>query len=150
MVHAEVTRSALDVGALLERVGSSGDGAVLLFLGTVRDHNEGRRVERIAYEGYEPMARELLLGLAKQAQERFGLSRVAVEHRLGELEVGEVSVAVAVSSPHRAEAYEGSRWLMTELKRTIPVWKEEGFAEGDRAWVSGTDPRVPPGEGVEP
>lgn len=149
MIHADVTRSPLDIGALLQRVGTDGDGAVLLFLGTVRDHNEGRRVDRIVYEGYEPMARELLAALAGQALERFGVTRVAVEHRLGELAVGEASVALAVSSPHRAEAYEASRWLMAELKRTIPVWKEEGFVEGDRAWVPGTDPRVP-GEGVEP
>lgn len=147
MIHAAVTREALDIGGLLARVGTPSDGAVLLFLGVVRDHNEGRRVERVGYEGYEPMARDLLQRLAGEAAERFGLTAVAVEHRLGDLGVGEASVAVAVSSPHRAEAYEGSRWLMAELKRTVPVWKQEGFVEGDRAWVPGTDPRVAPAEG---
>jgi molybdopterin synthase catalytic subunit len=149
VIHAAVTSDPLDVSALLGRVGAPEDGAVLLFLGIVRNNNDGRRVERIVYEGYEPMARELLEVLATTAMERFGLSRVAVEHRLGQLRVGEASVALAISSPHRAAAYDASRWLMAELKRTIPVWKEEGFVEGDRGWVPGTDPRLPPEEGVE-
>lgn len=144
VVHAAVTRAPLDVAALLGHVGTPEDGAVLLFLGVVRNHNEGRGVERVEYEGYEPMARQLLEELARRTVERFGVTGVAVEHRLGTLSVGEASVAVAVSSPHRAEAYEASRWLMEELKRTVPVWKQEGFVEGDRGWVPGTDPREGP------
>lgn len=140
-VHVRVGRDPLDVAGVLTRVGTEQDGAVVLFLGNVRNHHEGRSVDGILYEGYEPMAEDLLEALAREAVARFGVTRVAVEHRLGGLEVGETSVALAVSSPHRAESFEAARWLMEELKRRIPVWKKERFTEGDSAWVRGRDPR---------
>lgn len=140
-IHVSVGGDPLDAGRVLSRVGDSRDGAVVLFLGTVRDHNEGRPVEAILYEGYGPMAEDLLRLLAEETLRTFGVTRAAVEHRLGSLEVGEVSVAVAISSPHRAEAFEAARWLMDELKRRIPVWKKEHFTDGDTAWVPGRDPR---------
>lgn len=140
-VHVRVGRDPLDVVGVLSRVGTEGDGAVVLFLGNVRNHHEGRSVEGILYEGYEPMAEDLLGVIAREAVERFGVTRIAVEHRLGGLEVGETSVALAVSSPHRAEGFEAAQWLMEELKRRIPVWKKERFTEGDSAWVRGRDPR---------
>lgn len=140
-IYAAVRRTPLDVPALLTHAGGDRDGAVVLFLGTVRNHHEGRAVEAIEYEAFEPMAREVLQELALQAAERFGLSRVAVEHRLGRLAVGEASVAVALSSPHRAEAFDGAQWLLAELKRSAPIWKKEFFREGDSRWVEGVDPR---------
>lgn len=140
-IHVRVGRDPLDVGGVLSRVGSERDGAVVLFLGRVRNHHEGRSVEGILYEGYEPMAEDLLRTLAGDALRRFGVTRAVVEHRLGALEVGEASVAVAISSPHRAEAFEAAQWLMEELKRRIPVWKKESFTDGDSAWVRGRDPR---------
>jgi len=140
-VHVSVGRDPLDPGRVLSHVGDPGDGAVVLFLGTVRNQNGGRPVEAILYEGYEPMAEGLLRTLATEALGTFGVTRAAVEHRLGTLEVGEVSVAVAISSPHRAEAFEAARWLMDQLKQRIPVWKKEHFADGHSAWVRGMDPR---------
>lgn len=141
VIHARVGRDPLDVAGVLSRVGTDRDGAVVLFLGNVRNHHEGRFVEGILYEGYEPMAEDLLRLLSEETVERFGVTRVAVEHRLGSLEVGEASVAVAISSPHRAEAFEAAQWLMEELKRRIPVWKKESFTDGESAWVRGRDPR---------
>ena len=129
----------LDPAALLARVGGATDGAVLLFLGTVRDHADGRSVSGMRYEAYAEMATEVLGAIAREAAERLGTDRVAVEHRVGELAIGEVSVAIAVSSPHRAQAYEASRYVIEEIKKRLPVWKQERYVEGDASWVKGHD-----------
>ena len=144
MPYAEITSDPLDPARLLSRVGASEDGAVLLFLGTVRDHADGRSVSGMRYEGYEEMALEVLRRIAGEAEERFSTPHLAVAHRLGALEIGEVSVVVAVSSPHRAEAYGASRYVMEEIKRRLPVWKKEFYVEGAPRWVRGT---VPPADG---
>lgn len=144
MPHAEVAAGPLDPARLLARVGSPEDGAVLLFLGTVRNHADGRSVSGMRYEGYEEMALEVLRRIAEEASERFSAPNLAVTHRLGALGIGEVSVVVAVSSPHRAEAYGASRYVMEEIKRRLPVWKKEFYVEGDPQWVRGT---VPPADG---
>ena len=134
-----VTSASLDPSALLARVGGASDGAVLLFLGTVRDHADGRSVTGMRYEAYAEMAAEVLAQVAREAAERLGTDRVAVEHRVGELAVGEVSVAIAVSSPHRAQAYEASRYVIEEIKKRLPVWKHERYVGGDASWVKGHD-----------
>jgi molybdopterin synthase catalytic subunit len=136
-VWVRVTRDPIDPTELLARVGRDEDGAVLLFLGTVRNHHEGRGVRGLGYEAYLPMAREVLHDLAREARERLGDGRVAAIHRVGELSVGDVSVGIAVSSPHRSEAYEASRTLMEELKRRLPVWKHERYVDGSTDWVDG-------------
>lgn len=140
-VHARVTERPLDVPGLLARVGDPSDGAVLLFLGIVRNHAEGRSVSGMTYEAYREMAVETLATIAGEAAERLGTDRVAVEHRTGDLEIGEASVAVAVSSPHRAEAYEASRFVIEEIKKRLPIWKREHFTDGEARWVEGVDPR---------
>ncbi len=144
-VHALVSRAVIDPAAVLARVGAREDGAALLFLGVVRDHADGRPVSGMRYEAYEEMATQVLAEIAREAAERLGTDHVAVEHRYGELDIGEVSVAVAVSSPHRAEAYEASRYVIEEIKKRLPVWKKEHYADGDSAWVEGTvpEPRAP-------
>lgn len=134
---ARVSSEPIDPAAVLERVGRPEDGAVLLFLGTVRDHADGRPVRDLHYEAYLPMAQAVLQELAREAAERLGTDRVAVVHRVGSLDVGEVSVAVGVSSPHRAEAFAAARTLMDDLKQRLPVWKREGYADGAREWVDG-------------
>ncbi|MYH49387.1 MAG: molybdenum cofactor biosynthesis protein MoaE [Gammaproteobacteria bacterium] len=144
MPYAEITADPLDPARLLARVGSPEDGAVLLFLGTVRNHADGRSVSGMQYEGYQEMALEVLRRIAEEASERFSTPNLAVTHRLGALEIGEVSVVVAVSSPHRAEAYGASRYVMEEIKRRLPVWKKEFYVEGAAEWVRGT---VPPADG---
>ncbi len=139
-VHAAVRRDPIDARALLERVGSRADGAVVLFLGTVRDHNDGRPVRGMRYEAYRAMAETVLAEIAREAAGRVGSDRVAVEHRVGELDVGEISVAIAVSAPHRAEAYDASRYVIEEIKKRLPVWKKEQYEGGDTRWLDGRRP----------
>ena len=139
--HVAVVSDAIDPLALLARVGSPADGAVLLFLGTVREENEGRAVSGMSYEAYEDMARGVLREIAGEVAGDLGHDRIAVVHRVGSLEVGEVSVAIAVSSPHRAEAYEASRYVIEEIKKRLPVWKLEHYLDGERRWLPGSDPR---------
>ena len=127
----------IDPAAVLSRVGSPSDGAALLFLGTVRDHADGRAVGGMRYETYESMAGEVLAAIAREAAERLGTPRLAVVHRVGELGIGDVSVAIAVSSPHRESAYAASRYVIEEIKRRLPVWKHEHFLDGDARWVAG-------------
>jgi molybdopterin synthase catalytic subunit len=140
VLEAAVTSAPIDPGALLAVVGGAGDGAVLLFLGTVRDTNEGRPVKGIRYEAYEEMAGAVLAEVAAEAAARLGSGSLAVVHRVGELAVGEVSVAIAVSSAHRAAAYEASRHVIEEIKKRLPVWKHEHYTDGGSDWVRGQDP----------
>lgn len=142
-----ITTEPLDPAAILEMVGAPEDGAALLFLGIVRDHNDGRRVAGVRYDAYVGMAEAVLAEIAAEAAARLGTDRVVVAHRIGELRVGEVSVAIAVSSPHRAEAYEASRYVIEEIKKRLPVWKEEYYAEGDARWLEGQVPPVPEATG---
>jgi molybdopterin synthase catalytic subunit len=142
MIQASITRSPIDPAGVLSQVGGLEDGAAILFLGTVRNHAEGRAVEGLAYESYEPMARDVLDRVAHEAAERWAVQRVAVVHRVGELEVGEASVAIAVSSPHRAEAFAAARYVIEEIKVRVPIWKKEHFVDGTEAWVEGSVPPV--------
>ena len=114
-------------------------GAAVLFLGTTRDRHQGQAVERLSYEAYEPMALEAMNGLEREAVRRFEIASCAITHRLGEVPVREASVAVVIVSPHRSAAFDASRWVMDELKRSIPIWKKEHFAAGGEAWVEGSD-----------
>ena len=142
MIHAAVVNDVIEPGEVLSRVGSEEDGATILFLGVVRDHADGRPVSGMRYDAYVEMAEPVLREIASEAAERLGTDRVAVVHRVGELAIGEVSVAIAVSSPHRAEAFDASRYVIEEIKKRLPVWKKEHYADGSEEWVEGT---VPPG-----
>lgn len=142
MVFASVCTDPIDTNEVLTRIGSDQDGATLLFLGVVRDHADGRPVSGMRYDAYEEMATPVLLGIAQEAADRTGSDRIAVVHRFGELSIGDVSVAIAVSTPHRAEAYDASRYVIEEIKKRLPVWKKEHYTDGGSEWVAGT---VPPG-----
>ncbi|MEX2527473.1 MAG: molybdenum cofactor biosynthesis protein MoaE [Gemmatimonadota bacterium] len=137
---ARITDAPLDGEALLARIAHPSHGAQLLFLGVVRDMNEGKEVEGIRYEAFREMAEPVLLSLLRSAQDQWPGVRAGAEHRFGHLHVGEASVMVAVSSPHRAEAYEASRWIMDELKQSLPVWKEELYRDGESQWLKGNSP----------
>lgn len=139
-MHAAITRAPIDPGALLDRVRDTGHGAVLLFLGTVRDRNDGRPVTGLRYEVYEAMARAELEAIVREAVARAPGAAIAVEHRVGDLAVSEIAVAIAVAAPHRAEAYEASRYVIEEIKRRLPIWKDERYADGQRRWVEGERP----------
>ena len=144
MRGAEITRRPIDVAAVLARVGGPADGAVLLFLGTVREQNAGEPVRGMRYDAFDAMAADVLRGIVEEAGERYGLDCVYAVHRAGELAIGDVSVAIAVSSPHRAEAYDASRYIIEQIKQRLPVWKQEHYVSGDSRWLEG---RVPtPGE----
>ena len=144
---ATLVRHPIDPLAMIERVASPANGAVILFLGAVRQVNEGRAVTGIDYAAYEGMAASELAAIVADGASRFGTPDIAVEHRLGELAVEEISVAIAVGHPHRDAAYALSRWVIEELKRRVPIWKREHYTDGTREWV---DPTGRSGAGVTP
>lgn len=145
MVRASVQTEPIVPQAVLGHVGSDEDGAALLFLGVVRNHADGRSVSGMHYDAYHAMAESVLHEIATEAAGLLGTDRVSVVHRTGDLGIGDVSVAIAVSSPHRAESYEASRYVIEEIKKRLPVWKREHYVDGDESWVAGT---VPPGTGA--
>ena len=124
------------VDDLLRAVRSSRAGAVALFLGTVRDHNRGRRVRYLEYQAYAEMAESELRKLVAETERRFEISGVALLHRTGRLELGEISVAVAIAAPHRVAAIEACRYVIDTLKQTVPIWKKEVF-DGGEVWIEG-------------
>ena len=130
-----LVREPIDVAALPGT--TPADGALCLFVGVVRDHNEGRRVLRLEYEAYEEMALPLMEKIAAEARSRWRVSEVRIVHRLGRLEVGDASVAVAVTSAHRGEAFAACRYAIDALKASVPIWKKEFYADGE-VWLGGT------------
>lgn len=127
-----LTEAPIDVAAVAAAVADPACGAVLLFLGTVRDHHRGRRVERLTYSAYRSMAEKTLERIIAELEA--GPVRVAIAHRLGEVPVGEASVVIAVASAHREAAYEASRKALERLKREVPIWKREHYAGGEAVW----------------
>jgi molybdopterin synthase catalytic subunit len=120
---------------VLRQVQSNAAGAVALFLGTVREFTVGRQTISLEYTAYEPMALAELAALEQSARERWPLTELCLVHRLGHLELGETSVALAVSSPHRAAALEALTYLIETLKQRVPIWKQERWADGATEWV---------------
>ncbi len=136
---ARLQSEPIRVDEMVSVVRGDGDGAVSLFLGTVRDHNAGRAVRHLEYHAYPEMALKEMCAIESEALERFDVSRIEVAHRTGRLEIGDVSVAVAVASAHRAEAIQASRWIIDTLKGRVPIWKHEFFEGGD-VWIEGKEP----------
>ena len=128
----------IDVAALIAEVADDACGATSVFLGCVRDVNDGRPVTGIEYSGYRAMAEREMATIAAEANETFGVSRVTIEHRLGELSLGDVSVAIVVAHAHRAPALDACRYVIEELKRRVPIWKLEHYTDGSREWVGAT------------
>ena len=133
-----LSNQRIDASALADEAGSAAFGAILVFLGVVRDVNDGREVTGIEYSAYEAMANAELGAIAREAAERFAPANVAIVHRLGELALQEASVGIAVAHAHRDEAYRLSRWCIEELKRRVPIWKREHYVDGTREWVDPT------------
>ncbi len=138
----EVTAEPLDPHRLTNAVRKDESGAVALFLGVVRDNSRGRRVLYLEYDAYPEMATAVMRRLAEEALERWPLTDVAMQHRSGRLEIGETSLLIAVSSPHRKEAFEACHHLVDRFKETVPIWKKEVW-EGGEVWIEGE----PVGEG---
>ena len=126
----------IDSCALLSEVANVRNGATVLFVGTVRDVNDGAPVSGLDYSSYTGMAEKELAAIVLEAAERWDTSDIVVEHRIGTLELGEASVAIAVAHPHRAEAYDASRYVIEELKKRLPIWKREHYVDGRSEWVN--------------
>jgi molybdopterin synthase catalytic subunit len=131
-----LVREPIDAASLVAAIKQGEDGAVVVFDGIVRNHTRGRRTLCLVYEAYEDMALRLMRALVEQAITAHGVRQVALVHRLGRLEIGETSVLIAVSSAHRAQAFEACRWLIDTLKKTVPIWKKEYFEDG-AVWADG-------------
>lgn len=134
-MRAAIVSAPIDVAALMSEVSAPANGAVILFVGAVREQNDGRAVSGIEYTAYEAMAQRELATILAECAERFGTPCIAAEHRIGRLDVGEASVAIAVAHAHRAQAYEASRYVIEEIKRRVPIWKREAYRDGTREWV---------------
>lgn len=131
----EISESPLDHAALTERVRHANAGAVCTFLGTVREMTGDRRTVHLDYEAYPEMAAKKLADLEAEARRRWPVIEVALAHRVGKLELGDVSVVVAVSCPHRGDSFEACRWLIDTLKEVVPIWKRERWADGREEWI---------------
>ncbi len=131
-----LVRRPIDLAAIRAHLATPTAGAVVEFSGVVRDHNAGRRVLRLEYEAYEPMALLELAALRDLVLLRWPVERAGLVHRLGRMEIGEASVVVAVSSAHRAAAFDAARWAIDTLKKCVPIWKKEYF-EGGEVWIEG-------------
>lgn len=134
MTH--LTTDPIDLGALLARTDER-CGAALLFTGTVRNQNEGRPVSGMHYSAHEALAEAALARICREAQQRFDVAHCLIIHRLGELVLGEVSVAILVQSPHRDAAYQASRWMIETLKQEVPIWKQERYIDGQSRYLDG-------------
>jgi molybdopterin synthase catalytic subunit len=132
----ELTTEPLNVGAIARRVVLPGCGATVTLDGYVRQFTKERETLYLVYEGYEPMALKEIEKLIGKTHERFEISSVGIVHRLGRLKIGETSVVISVAAPHRKAAFEACEWLIKELKRTVPIWKKEVYANGE-VWIEG-------------
>jgi molybdopterin synthase catalytic subunit len=131
LIHEPIDREAL-----VRKLKQPSDGALVVFDGIVRDNTRGRKTLYLDYEAYEEMALGQMQKLAREAGEKFPIDRVGIVHRLGRLEIGESSILIVVTSAHRAAAFDACRWLIDTLKRTVPIWKKEHFADG-AVWTDG-------------
>jgi molybdopterin synthase catalytic subunit len=134
-LRTALVEQPIDPAALLKEVAHAGAGATCLFLGTVRDLNDGRAVTGIEYTAYRAMAAQELHAIAVGAAELFGTTALVVEHRIGTLALGDISVAIAAAHPHRAQAFDAARMVIEEIKRRTPIWKRERYADGSHEWV---------------
>lgn len=133
-----IVREPLELNRLLAALGHSdgGDGAVVTFLGLVRNHNLGRRVTYLEYEAYDPLVAKAFARIEDEARHCWPDARLAVQHRVGRIEIGDASVAIAAASPHRANAYAACRYTIERIKQIAPIWKREFFEGGD-VWIEG-------------
>ena len=143
MSTARLTTQPIDVSSLTREVASDERGAISIFLGTVRNSNEGRAVNGIDYSAYDAMAVAEMNRIVDEALSKFPGVAIALEHRIGTLDVGDVSVAIACSHAHRAAALDANRYVIEELKRRVPIWKREHYLDGTSEWV---DPLRRPAE----
>jgi molybdopterin synthase catalytic subunit len=134
----QLTRQPIDSSGLLAKASRPEAGAVVLFLGTTRELTDGRQTVALDYEAYDEMAEKQLMELEAEARRRWPLVECLIVHRLGRVPLAEASVAIVVSTPHRADAFAAGQWLIDSLKRDVPIWKQEHWADGTSEWVHPT------------
>jgi molybdopterin synthase catalytic subunit len=135
MTDIQLLHTPLQPQQCINFVGSHSAGAIDLFIGTVRDNTQGKRVLRLDFEAYEPMAIKEMQKIADQAKARWPVEKIAFHHRVGTLELGEIAVIIAVSTPHRKASFEACEFAIDTLKQTVPIWKKEIFEDGE-VWVA--------------
>lgn len=135
MIDIQLKTTALDPDECTRFVASDSAGGTVVFIGTVRDQTKGKRVVRLEFEAYEPMAIAEMTRIAEAAKERWSAEKVSIHHRTGVLEIGEVPVVIAVATPHRQAAFEACQYCIDTLKETVPIWKKEIFEDGE-VWVA--------------
>lgn len=131
----ELVETPIDVGALIGGLDAPSSGALCTFVGRVRNIHDGRAVERLAYSAHPTMAIAKMRAIALEATQRWPLTGLTLVHRIGTLEIGEVSVAVLAASGHRAESFDACRYVIEALKHEVPIWKQEHYAQGDPRWI---------------
>lgn len=131
----QITNEKIDEAALLEFVRSKKAGAISMFLGTTREITGDQVTELLEYTAYEEMAQKELEKLESKARQRWPVLECAIVHRLGRVDPAETSVAIVVSTPHRKDSFEASRWLIDQIKESVPIWKKENFKSGEKVWV---------------
>jgi molybdopterin synthase catalytic subunit len=137
LVLSAIVREAIDARALEERVRSDDCGGMVTFLGVVRERaRDGRSVRGLSYEAHEEMALTEFAAIAQELERRYDRIRLGMVHRLGELGIGEVAVAVCAAAPHRAQAFEACAYAIDQLKARAPIWKKEGYADGTGEWIA--------------
>ena len=135
MPRFRLADAAIDPDAERRGLGDAAAGACVMFEGWVRDHNEGRTVVRLGYQAYAPLARAEGEAILAEAVARFGLRQAGCVHRTGTLAIGELAVWVGVSAGHRGAAFDACRWIIDEVKRRVPIWKNEHYADGESGWL---------------
>lgn len=140
MKYARITKEPIDVAAISRSVSSESSGAIAVFLGAVRSHNDGRAVTGIEYSAYCEMAEKEMLRILDEAGEKFDVKDMIIEHRVGELTIGDASIGVAIAHAHRQPALDALRYIVDETKARAPIWKLEHYSDGTREWVNAGGP----------
>jgi molybdopterin synthase catalytic subunit len=134
---AKITKTSISIAAMLREVRDDSAGGIVVFVGTIRNINDGKPIDELEYEVYREMGEKKMLEIESEVKERWPVKKIKAVHRYGKMKVGEVSVVVAVSSEHRKEAFEACRYAIDKMKRTLPLWKKER-RRGREVWVEGT------------
>jgi len=129
-----ICEEPIDIASLISKVGTNDSGAISSFIGTTRDNFEGKRVLRLEYESYTPMAQKELLKICSKIRNKWDVKKIAMVHRIGLVPIGEASVAIMISSAHRKESLEATSWAIDELKSTVPIWKKEIYEDSSSSW----------------
>ncbi len=135
MIDIQLIDEKLDAGRCVRFVSAPEAGGINVFIGTVRNHTKGKKVLRLEFEAYEPMAVSEMQKIARRAMEKFDAQRIAIHHRIGSLDIGEIPVVIAVGAAHREAAFRACRFAIDTLKETVPIWKKEIFEDGE-VWVA--------------